>query len=183
MQITFDYDKTLQACAFLLKKAGGNLPRLTLLKLLYIADREFLFKKCRTITGDTMFAMKFGPVLSITYNLLRGKDSQSLQWREYILSLPDKEKTASLIKNPGTLDLSKSEVQTLEQVFEKYGRLPQFELSKLTHDFPEWQLFNKEYTSTKVDAVQILTINNRKDCIPVYQEQLSLIEEQRAIFI
>lgn len=43
------------------------MPKLTLLKLLYIADRESLFNYGYTITGDTMIAMKFGSVLSATY--------------------------------------------------------------------------------------------------------------------
>ena len=46
-----------------------------LLKLLYLAVREFLLKTGHTITGDHAGAMKRGPVSSQVYDLIRGLSS------------------------------------------------------------------------------------------------------------
>ena len=57
--------KTAQASAVLLKQEPGQrMGRLRLLKMPYIADREWI--KCcrRPITGDRIVAMDHGPVLT-----------------------------------------------------------------------------------------------------------------------
>ena len=68
MKFRFNFAKTLQASAVLLRRDDKRMSRLRLLKLLYFADRELLVAKVRTITGDSVVAMKYGPVLSQTYD-------------------------------------------------------------------------------------------------------------------
>lgn len=183
MREFFDFNKTLQTTALLLKKAGGALPRVTLLKLLYLSDRQFLLEYGCTITGDTMYAMKLGPVLTITYNLLKGQDSQFALWRKYIQTQTDsKEKTAFLILDPGTDDLSKAELETIENVFNQFGAQSRFDLVEFTHSFPEWQYFYKEDTSTKISPDQILRINDREDLIETLKENIAIAREQHYLF-
>lgn len=76
----FDERKAAQAAAFLLHKAGGRLPLLKLMKLLYLSERESLQKYGDTITGDTFVSMPNGPVLSMTLNFINGfaKDRKSV---------------------------------------------------------------------------------------------------------
>ena len=71
MVIPFDTLKIVQAAAVLLKEEAGQMTRLRLLKLLYIADRESLAETLRPISGDDVVAMDHGPVLSSTYKLIR----------------------------------------------------------------------------------------------------------------
>src|ERR1700675_4380838 len=67
----FEVAKTIQAIGVLLRNLGrGQLEYLTLLKMLYIADRESLRDRGRPITGDQVVAMKQGPVLSGVYDLI-----------------------------------------------------------------------------------------------------------------
>ena len=75
MILHFNITKTIQASAVLLKAdPNHSMSRLRLLKLLYIADRESLTERARPITGDYPVAMDHGPVLSNTYNLIKGED-------------------------------------------------------------------------------------------------------------
>ena len=183
MREYFNFNKTLQATALLLKKAGGALSRIALLKLLYLSDRQFLLEYGCTITGDVMYAMKYGPVLDITYNLLKGKDSQSVLWRKYIQTQTEsKEKTAFLILDRGTGDLSKAELDTIEDVFNQYGAQPRFDLVEFTHSFPEWKRYYKEDTSTRISPDEILRINNREDLIETLKENIAIAREQHYLF-
>ncbi|HSZ59207.1 MAG TPA: Panacea domain-containing protein [Tepidisphaeraceae bacterium] len=85
MLIPFDPFKVTQAAAVLLKtEANRSMSRLRLLKLLYIADREALKERARPITGDRPVAMDHGPVLSHTYDLIKGTDFASPTWERYL---------------------------------------------------------------------------------------------------
>ncbi len=55
----------MQAGAYLLRLDHRKLSYLRLLKLLYLADREWLAHNGESITGDQVFAIKHGPVAAI----------------------------------------------------------------------------------------------------------------------
>ena len=72
----FDERKTAAAASILLNEAGGEMEYFRLIKLLYIAEREAWRELRHAISGDGYVAMKDGPVLSRTYDLL--KDERAL---------------------------------------------------------------------------------------------------------
>ena len=83
MEFRFDFEKSLQAAAYLLHLEEGRMSYLRLLKLLYIAERELLAQKATLLTGDIYKAMEHGPVLSHIFDLIKGKGSQSMEWERY----------------------------------------------------------------------------------------------------
>ena len=87
MLIKFDTTKVTQAAAFLLNRYNGFITRRRLLKLLYIADRELIQQTHRPLTGDKPVAMDYGPVLTRTYDLLKGEASGYEFWNRYIQPL------------------------------------------------------------------------------------------------
>jgi uncharacterized phage-associated protein len=56
--------------------------------MLYIADRISLDRMDQPITGDCAYSMKFGPVLSGVYDLIKGQNVNDALplWQEYIFS-------------------------------------------------------------------------------------------------
>ena len=58
MHLRFNFKRTLQAVRYLLRLDGKRMPYLRLLKLLHIADRQWLAETCESITGDRACAMK-----------------------------------------------------------------------------------------------------------------------------
>jgi hypothetical protein len=72
MNFRFNFEKTLQAAGVLLHLEEKRMSRLRLLKFLDIADRELLAEAAHPITGDVGCAMKYGPVLSRVYDLIKG---------------------------------------------------------------------------------------------------------------
>ena len=68
----FSEQRVAQMAAYLLQKRGGRMAYIKLLKLLYLTDREAMMKWGESISGDCFVSMPHGPVLSQTYDLIRG---------------------------------------------------------------------------------------------------------------
>lgn len=72
----FEFEKVVQAIAFILRQCPGRrLDYTVLIKMLYMADRSSLEQIGRPITGDTIYAMPKGPVLSLVLYLIAGQDA------------------------------------------------------------------------------------------------------------
>ncbi len=137
MFIRLEIMKLTQAAAFLLKRHNGFITRMRLLKLLYIADRELLAQSHRPLTGDHPVAMDFGPVLTHTYDLLKGQATGIDIWSRFIQQVAPY--THKLVADPGVGKLSRLELAKLDEIVQRYWWMDDDELSKLTHDFPEWK--------------------------------------------
>lgn len=128
-----------QAAAFFLRKAGGELHIVKLLKLLYFADRLAYGRRASSITGDHAFSMDHGPVLSETYDLLKGaivREGRSY-WKRHISEKDGN--SIKLLKDPAQGALSPAELGFLESTWSDLGALDPWELSRRSHELPEWQ--------------------------------------------
>ncbi len=136
MHLRFHFEKSLQASGVLLHLEDGRMASMRLLKLLYIADREMLAGSASSITNDRAYAMKHGPVLSRVYALIKGSEARFADWNRYIQT---QGYAVKLVNDPGRGQLSPGEVEKLTEVSERYRNQDHWELSDLTHDFPEWK--------------------------------------------
>ena len=143
--------KTTQAGAYLLSKANGKMPYLKLLKLLYLADRESLLESEHAMTGDHYVSMKNGPVLSETYDFIKGQSNQSEYWQFHIQT---NGYTTILVNDPGINELSPYDLGILDNVFSHYGNMNRWDIVELTHEFPEW--VNPGPTSKEIPLSKIL---------------------------
>lgn len=143
----FDERRTAQAAAFLLFRAGGTLPLIKLIKLLYLAERTSLQRYGEPITGDHLVSMPHGPVLSRTYEFINGlAPSVDDGWEAWIsdrahhdVSLRD----ASMIRSPedDLLRLSDSDLEVLDETWQQFGHWSKWRLRNYTHSdaCPEWE--------------------------------------------
>lgn len=142
----FNERRTAQAAAFLLHSAGGDLPLIKLMKLLYLAERESLREYGEPITGDRLVSMPHGPVLSKTYDHINGAtpscpggwETWVADRAEHMVALRD----ASMIRSPekDLIELSESDIEILSKTWLAFGHWDQWKLVEYTHDnLPEWQ--------------------------------------------
>jgi hypothetical protein len=89
------------------------------------------------LTGDHPVAMDFGPVLTHTYNLLKGQATGIDVWNRYIQQVAPY--THRLADDPGVGKLSKRELVKLDEIVQRYWWIDDQELSDVTHEFPEWK--------------------------------------------
>ena len=153
MEFVFDEQKAAQAAAYLLRRHGGPMPYIKLIKLLYLADRRALIETGYPITGDRLVSMPRGPVLSQILDLVtwESRDDGSA-WRKYI-SLPSN----YLVMAIGPRDegrLSDHDREVLDAVFEEFGGMDKWDLVDHTHMLPEW--VDPEGSSIDIDPRVIL---------------------------
>jgi uncharacterized phage-associated protein len=118
-------------------KETGQMSRLRLLKLLYIADRESLQEVGNSITGDRAVAMDHGPVLSRTYDIIKGEEHGVERWSQFIARVGRRD--LRLKTDPGVDALSAYEVGKLQEVANRFDASDGWEVVEKTHEFPEWQ--------------------------------------------
>lgn len=136
--IPFDARKTIAAAGEILRRQPGlRTNYMRLLKLLYIANRNCLRDKGRPICGDRVYAMKRGPVMSATLDLINGRDPESPQWSA---SIAKDHYDIVLTNDPGNLLLSKYEIRILQQVCEDFADSDEWELVAWCHEnLPEFK--------------------------------------------
>ncbi len=143
----FDERKAAHAAAFFLHKAGGRLPLLKLMKLLYLAERLSLGRYGDTITGDSFVSMPHGPVLSMTLDHMNGNlPSVDGGWASWVA---DRDSNAVALKDPSMvrtpeddlLALSDTDLECLGEVWNEFGHWDKFALRDYTHSggCPEWE--------------------------------------------
>ena len=153
MYFDFGTRKIIEASAVLLRGEGRRrMAYFRLLKLLYIADRESLKETGRPIIGTKPVAMDYGPVHSKVLNLVKGTHYDSPAWAEFITK---DGYSIELTGDPGVLSLSRYEITKLGEVLERYRDIDDFDLFRITHDFPEWLGNHREGTSVAISLKDI----------------------------
>jgi len=139
----FSYKKATQSLAFFSQKEIDNtLDKLKALKLIYFADRYHLRKFGRTITNDEYYAMDYGPVASGTKDILEMSTFLDIHENDYASKFLEPQKANKNIKAINQVDyseLSVSEIEALNFVWDKLGSKDNFYLVNLTHQYPEWK--------------------------------------------
>lgn len=140
IQFKFDAEKMIQAISCILDQTGPT-TKIPVLKLLFLADVDHLKKHGRPISGDHPYAMKLGPVLTETYDLLcrKRKGEQTQNRFEQYIRLDSNGKDVSLKKPTKTDHLSDSDKQSLKCVLKKFGGWSAKQLSDYTHNLKAYR--------------------------------------------
>jgi|SRR2546426_4335491 len=153
MRLLFNPRKAAQAAAYLVKSKGGTINVLSLVKLLYLADRVALVESGYTITGDKMVSMPHGTVLSRVLDSIDWESGDDDPWRGYISERTDN--AVSLADpTPEFDELSQYETEVLDRIIKEYGHLTPSQLRRLTHELPEYQ--DPDGSSLPIEPVTIL---------------------------
>ncbi len=160
MAFMFDSIKATEATAYLLRRRGGRMSYLKLIKLLYLADREALNRWGIRLTTDRHVSMPKGPVVSNIYNLIIG-ELESPYWSAHI-SPPVGSFEIELRDEPcSTGRLSRAEESLLYEIFDQYGHMNRWDLVKFTHNLPEWQ--DPNGSSLPISIEEILRVQCHSD--------------------
>lgn len=140
----FDYKKATQAINYLARKEGGQIDKLKLIKLIYLAERYHLRRHGRPIVNDTYFAMKRGPVASSVKDIAElSSDFLADEEKSYAQAYikPSDNYMIGSLNEVDTDLFSDSELEALDFAYSQFGGLHQYELVNLTHEYPEWKQF------------------------------------------
>lgn len=150
----FDFQKAMQALGVLLREPGTDQGSyLKLIKLLYIAEKESLLETGHPITGDRMVAMEHGPVLSLTYDVIKGKDPRP-GWAEHFRTADNYE--IEPLRDPGHGQLCPYEVAKLREVSARHKDDNRWAMTDIVHQLPEWKKNNPGDSSRPIPLQDIL---------------------------
>jgi uncharacterized phage-associated protein len=139
MGLHFREDKATQAAARLIRRAGGKMNHMKLIKLLYLAERRALLTWGRPITFDSYVSMPHGPVLSFTLDKVNEPvdPEGGSYWHQFISERKNHE--VRLLADAPNDQLSPAEEALLDAVFSEFGHMTQWELRDYSHQLPEWR--------------------------------------------
>lgn len=137
---------------YLIQRGNREYDKISLLKLVFFADRYHLRKYATSISNDTYYAMKHGAVASNVKDILdlnfESEEEEKYFW--YHL------KTEKIKKNENNIStykinqkieklemLSQTEQEALDFALKNFGNKETFELANLTHEYPEWSKFEE----------------------------------------
>ncbi len=141
LSFVFNERKAAQAAAYLVQLNAGQMNVLSLIKILYLADRKSLILRGRPITGDRMVSMPHGPVLSRIYDEIKWgaqEGGRAQPWYEYLTERQSHDVSLQMAL-PTTDELSDFERGILEETHRSYGHLSPWDLRRITHELPEYQ--------------------------------------------
>ena len=141
MPTWFNVRKAAQVTFFFAMKEGGQINVLKLSKLLYIADREHMYRHDSPILGDMLVSMDHGPVNSITLDFINGYATSRDRWDAFVADRAGyKIGVASEFSEDDLDELSAAEFETLRNVWKQFGQKTKYQLRDWTHNnCPEWE--------------------------------------------
>jgi len=133
--------KASQIAAYFAQREGGKINVLKLVKLIYLADRNFMKAFDSSMINDNLVSMDHGPVNSRTLNFINGLAEDS-GWSEFIT---DRENhfiglASSEFADSDLDELSRAEIGILEKTWSEFGGMTRWQIRDYTHDHcPEWE--------------------------------------------
>ena len=112
--------------------------------------------------------MKYGPVLSQVYDLIKGEAARAGEWGRFIHS---EGYAVALQSDPGRGELSRRELEKLAEVYGRYRESDDWELSETTHAFNEWSKHYREGTSTPIPWQDILEAQGKVELIEIAERE------------
>ena len=159
IQFKWNSGKAIQATAYLVGKLG-QVTKLKLVKLLYIADRDHFLQHGTPITGDKQYALPLGPVPSRTLDMLNGQIPESEECYRRV----HQDDYTFTVKEEATVDLlSESELAVLDAVLKEHGNKSSSALVKETHEFPEYKEMCSQGPSVPITYETILRCHETGD--------------------
>lgn len=141
-------NKIIQALNYLAcKKANKTLGFKRAFKLLWLVDRYSLRHYTQSVTGDTYYAMPYGPVPTDAKSLLENEETHLSNIPEYQSEYirPDAvHHIFTSIKSPDMNVFSESDIECMDKVWETYKKIPTRDLVSMSHEFPEWKAYEKD---------------------------------------
>jgi len=151
--------KAMQAVGVLIdNERSKQMSYYRVLKLLYIADREYLAETGRPITGGRYVAMDQGPLNSPLYDLIKKERTEYPEWSKFFRT---EGRNLEMLDNPGNEELSRREIRKLLDVAKRLEDRDDDEIGAITHDFPEYKKHYRENTSRTIPLEDIVVAIGR----------------------
>jgi uncharacterized phage-associated protein len=159
--IDYEWKKVVQALNYLLRLSDNmSIKKISLVKLLWAADRYHLRNFGRTVTEGKYVAMENGPVLSKAKDILKketgfGMNSSLVPYIDgYIKTKADDVISVDEVDSDY---LAKTDLQALDFAWQSLGTMSSNvdSVVRFTHKYPEWIKYEKALKTSRVQDVDL----------------------------
>ncbi len=187
----FNYIKAIQTLVFFAEKENGTINKMKAYKLIWLTDRWHLRNYGRPVLNDIYFALKFGAIPSNTKDLAEGYflTEEETELRNEYVKYGDfgNKLTYTTEKNTDVTVFSQTDLEALELVYANFGHFSAFELSAISHDYPEWKKFENELilgTYSRFEMNYELFFENPNQCNhSIFEQEDLILELSKEIFL
>jgi uncharacterized phage-associated protein len=125
----FDHIKAVQIVAHFLRKGGGKMDKMKLIKLIYLADRTSFGRRSHPMNFDEFYSMPHGPIASSALDGINGKSSCGAWDAVHLNGI-----TVTVDEDVGADHLSRNDREILDDVWDKFGHMSAAALRRWTHN-------------------------------------------------
>ena len=169
ISFVFDEMKATQAACYLLTLNAGCINYMKMIKLLYLADRQYITDWSNSITTDCYVSMDNGPVTSQIYDLIKAsRTDNGSYWASCIRT---NEYNVALAKEPEEYDrLSPMEMEVIAEINNKFSAVSEWDVVKFCHEnLREWQ--NPSGSTIQITIEDIIrAVKSKKDADECIEE-------------
>ena len=170
----FDITKATEAACQFLKREGGSINIMKLVKLIYLLDRLSVARRGIPVVGGAYFSLPNGPITSEFLDLINSGclwGAKDCHWDEFLSDRKDHE--VAMIKEAPRDHLSDSEIDLIDAVYQEHGKRNQWELRDWCHEHcGEWSPLQEGRERIDIESV---AVHAGKD-----HEEVGRIREQAA---
>ena len=157
----FSPEKSIQLSAYFLDLGGGSLEKLKLVKLLYLADRQFFAEHGEPILWDEYFSLPNGPICSWALKCINKEIAENISDSFFVLSGNRNVKLCCVVDRCKLDHLCEEEIKIAEYVWREHGAKTSSQIRNYTHQFcPEYS--HVEHGRTRIDYESILAAVGNK---------------------
>lgn len=131
--VGFDEKKAAQIANAFASKSKDGLDKMKLIKLIYLAEREFVSRHGHPMLFDEFYSLEHGPICSSALNGLNLELDEKL-WGSFIRKDDNKIIATGTPKREALDHVSAAEWKALDDTWAKYGHMTAAELRAHTHD-------------------------------------------------
>ena len=150
--------KALSSILYILDKLGGEWDMYATLKMLYFAECKHITRYGRTITGDMIVAMKYGPVPSFCYDEVKPKifGNKNFELKE--------ESIIKAKRKPFSLELfSESDFECLDEAIKENKKLSFGDIKLKSHDRSYEKAIKEKGLNSKISFYDIASAHGAKE--------------------
>ena len=145
----FNKETRIQAIDYIIRNSSmtHSLDKISILNLLFFADRYHLRKYGRTISNsdDSYCAMRNGVVALATYDLLKSISNEQELEKDGLHNIKSK---GAFLEREDYDCLSDTDIEALDFSVNNFGKFSSKELVRISHLYPEWKRFEEELAKT-----------------------------------
>lgn len=130
--VGFQSEKAAQAVAYFINRQSEPIEKLKLIKLLYLAEREFMGKYGQPMFYDEFFSLPHGPICSNILDGINGKLDKAF-WSKYVSKNANKVVLVCPVTRDDLDEISDAELEILNIIWESFGWMTSGQIRNHTH--------------------------------------------------